>query len=100
MILILETEHIKHIIADYFRDKPVREVWLFGSYARGDADEESDIDVLVNFEEKSNIGLRYLTWNEEIEALTKKKVQVVSDKGLSKFIRSFIEADKVLMYEK
>jgi predicted nucleotidyltransferase len=45
--LVLTTEHIKQVITSFFSKKPVKKVWLFGSYARGDADENSDVDVLV-----------------------------------------------------
>ena len=42
----------------------VKEVILFGSYARGEAREESDADIAVIVEEK-------LTWEEELASLTK-----------------------------
>ena len=79
---------------------PVNKVWLFGSYARGDADDSSDIDMLVDFDENSKVGLSYLNWHEEMEARLNKKVQVVSNKAVSKFISPFIEQDKILIYEK
>jgi len=97
--MILTREDIRKIIAEYFAAKPVARVWLFGSYARGEADEKSDLDVLVDIDD-SRVGLRYLSWHEELEELIHKKVQVVSNGALSKYIRPFIEADKVLMYER
>ncbi len=98
--MILTREQIQKIITDYFIQKPVKKVWLFGSYARGEADEESDLDVLITIENDKKVGLRYLAWHEEIEELIHKKVQVVSDGSVSEYIRPFIEADKVLLYEK
>ena len=98
--MILTETQIKEAIRTYFAEKPVKKVWLFGSYARGEADENSDVDVLVDFEENHKVGLRYLIWHEEIERLLNKKVQVVSNAALSKFIRPFVENDKVLIYEK
>ncbi len=98
--MILTNEQIQKVIKDYFIEKPVKRVWLFGSYARGEADEDSDLDVLVDIEDNKKVGLRYLSWHEEIEKLVNKKVQVVSDGSVSKYIRPFIEADKVLVYEK
>ena len=98
--MILTKKQIQKIVSGYFAEKPVKKVWLFGSYARGDADEESDVDVLIDFEDNCKVGLRYLIWHEEIEQLVNKKVQVISNGGVSKYIRPFIDADKVLMYEK
>ncbi len=98
--MILSKEQIQKVINGYFAGKPVKKVWLFGSYARGEANEESDLDVLVDIEDNKKVGLRYLAWHEEIEYLVNKKVQVVSNAAVSKYIRPFIDADKVLMYEK
>lgn len=97
--MILTREQIQKVISEYFAAKPVKKVWLFGSYARGEADDKSDLDVLVDIED-NKVGLRYLSWHEEIEELIHKKVQVVSNGALSKYIRPFVEADKVLLYER
>lgn len=44
-------ENIKKIVQAYFKDKPVNEVYLFGSYARGDAREDSDVDLIVEIDD-------------------------------------------------
>jgi len=98
--MILSKQQIQEVINNYFTEKPVKRVWLFGSYARGDANEESDLDVLIDIEDNRKVGLRYLAWHEEIENIVKKKVQVVSNAAVSEYIRPFIDADKLLMYEK
>ena len=98
--MILNNEDIKKAITNYFKDKPVKRAWLFGSYARHEADDASDVDVLIDFEEDSGVGLHYLVWHEEIESVVNKKVQVVSNKALPEYIRPFVEADRVLVYEK
>ena len=43
-------EAMKQIIADYFKTQPVLRAWLFGSYARGEETEESDVDILVDYD--------------------------------------------------
>jgi predicted nucleotidyltransferase len=58
-----------------------RSVALFGSAARGDDAEHSDIDLLVEFEPDSSLfDLAHLT--DELEALLGCKVDVVSRGGL------------------
>jgi len=42
----LSTPHIK-IIRHFFSGLPVKKAYLFGSYARNEAGEDSDIDILV-----------------------------------------------------
>lgn len=48
---MLTIEQIKATVADYFKDKPVKSVYLIGSYARGDAGEASDVDLGIIMEE-------------------------------------------------
>ncbi len=43
---MLTIQQIKDTVTDYFKDKPVEKVYLFGSYASGEAKEESDVDLL------------------------------------------------------
>ena len=38
--------HVKSRLCDLYGER-LRGVYLFGSYARGEADEESDVDILV-----------------------------------------------------
>jgi uncharacterized protein len=61
---------------DLARKYGVRSLALFGSYARGDQGEESDVDVLVEVD--PSIGLRFVDLAEEIEALLGLRADVVS----------------------
>jgi predicted nucleotidyltransferase len=98
--MILTQENIKQIVQDYFKDKPVKKVYLFGSYARGDADEKSDVDLLVELDYSKYSGFSFFGWKDELKNCFNKGVDVVSEKGLSKFIGPFILKDKSLVYEK
>lgn len=45
-------------IKNYFKSRPVFKGYLFGSYVRGNANNESDIDILVDLADYSQkIGL-------------------------------------------
>ena len=48
--MILTIEQIQQTVQDYFKDKPVKKVFLFGSYARNEAEENSDVDLLVDLD--------------------------------------------------
>ena len=98
--MIVSSDHIKKVITEYFKNKPVNKIWLFGSYARGEALDSSDIDLLVDIEHDAKIGMSYYSWNEELQELLNKKVDVVSKGWENKHIRPFIEKDKVVVYEK
>ena len=49
--MILTFEQIQKTVQDYFKDKPVKKVFLFGSYAKGIATENSDVDLLVEYDD-------------------------------------------------
>jgi predicted nucleotidyltransferase len=98
--VILSNEHIKQVIASFFAEKPVKKVWLFGSYARGEADDSSDVDILVDIDYQEGIGWDYLTWRDELRARLQKKVDIISAGWESKFIKPFIDKDKLVIYER
>ena len=54
----------------------VRRVGLFGSYARGDQSEDSDVDIVVDVD--PSIGLRFVDLADRIEALLGIRTDVVS----------------------
>jgi uncharacterized protein len=80
-------------IADKYK---VKSLYLFGSYARGEATKESDIDLLVEFEEPT--FRNYIGCLREYEELLGQKVDLVCRDSLKEKIRPFIleEAEEVL----
>ncbi|MGD8782311.1 MAG: nucleotidyltransferase domain-containing protein [Ignavibacteria bacterium] len=87
-------------IAEYFSDKPVKKVFLFGSFARQDNDESSDVDLLVELDSQKTVGLEFVKMKLDLEELLNKKVDLLTDSSISKYIKPFFETDRVLIYEK
>lgn len=54
-------DKVRHIAEEYDIDK----IYLFGSYARGEATKDSDIDLYVEFSKP--LGLRYCSFVSDIE---------------------------------
>jgi len=88
------------ILQDYFKDKPVFKAFVFGSFARGDAISKSDYDILVELDYSKKIGMEFIQMQVELSELLKANVDLVSDKALSKYIRPFVDREKVLIYER
>ena len=88
------------IVKDYFSGQPVLKAYLFGSYSRDEADNNSDIDILVDLDYSKHIGLGFVTMQSELQQRLQKKIDLVSSKSVSKYIQPFIEKDKVLIYER
>ena len=95
---MLTIEQIRQIVAAYFKDKPVKKVWLFGSYARGEADAGSDLDLLVDMDYEQRVGFQFFYWKEDLKDRLQMPVDVVSSRGLSKHLAPFIHGDKQLLY--
>src|SRR5690554_4843864 len=85
-------------INNYFRTRPVLKAYLFGSYVRGEADNQSDIDILVDLDYSQKIGLRFIQMKIDLERLLNAKVDLVSSNGLSKYIKPLIDNEKKLIY--
>jgi len=95
--MILEPKYRK-VISDYFQDKPVLKAYLFGSYVRGEANEQSDVDILIELDYSQSIGLAFVEMQLDLQNILSRKVDLVSERGLSKFIKPFIEQEKELIY--
>jgi len=95
----LDTTKIESI-KNYFKTRPVLKAYLFGSYVRGNANNESDIDILVDLDYSQRIGLQFIQMKIDLEKLLNNKVDLVSSNGISKYIKPLIENEKRLIYAK
>lgn len=87
-------------INNYFRTSPVLRAYLFGSYVRGEADDQSDIDILVDLDYSGIIGLKFIQMKIDLEKLLNAKVDLVSSNGLSEYIKPIVDKEKQLIYAK
>lgn len=87
-------------IKDYFRTRPILKAYLFGSYVRGEADSQSDIDLLVDLDYSQKIGLQFIQMKIDLEKILHIKVDLISSNGISKYIKPFIDKEKRLIYAK
>jgi predicted nucleotidyltransferase len=85
-------------IRTYFRNRPVLKAYVFGSYVRGEADVDSDIDILVDLDYSQRIGLEFIQMKIDLERILNGKVDLVSSKGMSKYIKPIIDGEKQLIY--
>ncbi len=93
----LDTNKVK-TIRSYFKTKPVLKAYLFGSYARNEADDLSDIDILVDLDYSKKIGLQFIQMKIDLENLLNSKVDLVSSNGLSKYVKPIVDKEKKLIY--
>jgi len=94
---MLTREQIKDAIYKIAPQYSIEQVYLFGSYARGDATEESDVDFRIvggNFPSLYEIGGLY---EDLIESLDK-KIDVVFTKNLRFDFYTMIKDDEVMVF--
>ena len=72
---------------------PISELALFGSYARGDFNEQSDIDILVDFNGK--IGIGFISLAHELEDIFNAKIDLVSRRGIKARYLPFVEKNLI-----
>ena len=92
---------MNNIIADYFRTQPVVKAWIFGSFARGEETPLSDVDLLVQYDDKARISLlKHAAMICELERLLDRPVDIVEDGTLRPRVRESVNQDRKLIYER
>lgn len=97
----LNLEDLHENLVSYFDGQPIEKVWVFGSFARGEQNLTSDIDLLVRFEQPNNIDLfDYVGMRQDLEDLTGRSVDLVEEGQEDDRVAENIHADKKLIYAK
>lgn len=97
---MLTIEQIKQTVSGYFKDKPVKSVYLFGSYARGEAKENSDVDLLVEYDDtKKRLSLfDVLRFKIALEQIFQKNVELIETEQLYKGFKTQVDKDKFQIF--
>ncbi len=80
----------------------VRQVAVFGSFARGEETPESDIDLLVELrspDQRPPLGLKWFGLEEDLSRMLGHPVEMVTESALSPYVRPYVEKDKVMLYD-
>lgn len=85
---------LKNKKPDLEKKYALSELALFGSFARGDYHENSDIDVLVDFKERID-GFQFIRLTHELQDLLQHKTDVVSRGGIKSKYLPFVEKNLI-----
>ena len=90
-----------HQIAEYFKTQPVLKAWLFGSFARGEEREDSDVDILFVPDMSQRFSLFTLGgMYMDLKDMLGREVDLVPDDSLLPFATESANHDKILIYER
>lgn len=90
VVLRLLKDHVREIRRRF----SVQRMCLFGSVARGESVDKSDVDVLVVFRQKATFD-RFMDLKFYLEELLGTRVDLVTDKALRPRVRQAIEGEIV-----
>ena len=96
----MSTQVMQQKIAEYFKTQPVLKAWLFGSFARGEENPWSDVDLLVVLDHSQPIGLKFFGMWNDLEELLDRPVDFVEEGTLADFAIESANHDKKLIYER
>jgi predicted nucleotidyltransferase len=85
-------------IAAFCRRHHIRKLAFFGSVLRDDFTPESDVDVLVEFEPGTHVGLRFFAIQQELSELLGRKVDLNTPGFLSHYFRDSVMAESEPLY--
>ena len=97
---IYTLDEIKEISYDILKKYQIEKAYVFGSYARGEATQESDIDIMIK---RGNTNLTFSALGqlfEELEEALQKKVDIVTEEAYTdiKNDKECLKQAKMLFY--
>ena len=101
----MDKETIKKQLLNALKGIPhldsIQSVAIFGSYVNDNPGEESDIDVLINFEPTAVVGFFTLSnIKNSLESFLKKPVDLLTPQAISKYFRDEVLSQAEYVFEK
>lgn len=86
-------EFVKRQVVNVLRRHHIRHAGIFGSYARGEQTAKSDLDVII--QPRKGMGFDFFGLQLELEEKLKKKVDLISYRGISPYLKKYVLQDEV-----
>ena len=104
-LLFMDKQEIKKRLLEAVKEDEhfadIKSVAIFGSYVNGQASEDSDIDVLIDFVPSAVIGFFALSdIKDNFESFLEKPVDLLTPQAISKYFRDEVLAQAEYVYEK
>jgi uncharacterized protein len=89
----------RRAIVEVCRKWRIRRLALFGSVLRSDFSQQSDIDILVEFEPGATPGFAFMTIQGELSAILGRSVDLHTPASLSKYFRDEVLREAEALYD-
>lgn len=85
-------------IAEFCKRHHIRKLSLFGSALREDFNSDSDVDILVEFEQGHTPGLEFFSMQDELSEILDQKVDLNTPNFLSPYFRDKVLKEAEVLY--
>ncbi len=85
-------------LVEICRQNDVSRIGVFGSVARGEANEQSDIDLLVEFSKRKSL-LSLVALERKMSETLGRRVDLLTEAAISPYLRASIMSDLQVIYE-
>lgn len=85
-------------VIEIFRAHGTRRIALFGSFVRGEAGPDSDVDLIVDFDRPTGF-LALVRLERELSEVLGRKVDLLTEKGISPHLRDRILNEQQVIYD-
>ena len=96
---MLNTAIIQEKLMPIAENYGLKRVFLFGSYAKGTANEASDVDILIEKGRPLSL-LKLAGMRQDVEERLQKTVDIVTTTGIDEEFHNAIKGTEILIYEK
>ncbi len=91
------TEDIRKKVIEFLKKHGAKKISIFGSYIRGDATPESDLDVIVEFNEPKGL-IKFVSIENELSEILGIKVDLLTEKAISTYLINDIKKEAIVIY--
>lgn len=91
------TNEIRGKIISNLKSHGAKKISIFGSYVRGEAVPESDLDIIVEFGEVKGL-ITFIGIENELTELLGKKVDLLTEKSISPYLIDRIKKEAIVIY--
>jgi len=92
------TKNIRDEIIKILKKHGAKKISIFGSYVRGEATPESDLDIIVEFELPKGL-IRFVGIEIELSESLGIKVDLLTEKSISPYLIDIIRKEAIVIFE-
>lgn len=95
----MSLDEIKPKLVALLKNMPIKRAFVFGSFARGDNNENSDLDLMVEFNDGVTL-FDLIRLRTELSEDIGIKIDLGTTDSLNKSIKEQVESERIMVYER